>query len=40
MCKTSFEEVKKDDFNLLKKLQKNIWGGLYDGKNWTERVEK
>ena len=36
MCKNSFEEVKKDDFNLLKNLQKNICDGGYDGKNWTE----
>ena len=36
MCKTSFEEVKKDDFNLLKNIQKNICDGGYDGKNWTE----
>jgi len=39
MCKTSFEEV-KNDFNLLKNLKKNICDGGYDGKNWTERVEK
>jgi len=36
MCKTGFEEVKKDDPNLLKNIQKNICDGDYEGKNWME----
>lgn len=36
MCKTSFEEAKKDDPDLLKNIQKNVCDGGYDGKNWME----
>ena len=38
MCKTSFEEV-KNDFNLLKNLKKNIWGGFYDWKIGRKRLK-
>jgi len=38
MCKTSFEEV-KNDFNLPKNLQKNIWGGVHDGKIGRKRLK-
>lgn len=39
MCKTGFEEVKKDDKKLLKNIQKNICDGGYDGKEFMEMMK-
>jgi len=39
MCKTGFEEVKKDDKKLLKNIQKNICDGGYDGKEFLEMMK-
>lgn len=40
MCKTGFEEVKKNNSNLIQNIQKNICDGGYDGEEWKKTMKE